>query len=516
MPGGAPRPAPRQPPFVGFDGRARRGALVVHHSAARDVVTAFRALYRARFPIRRMRPIQAYGATTSLSIEADNTSAFNCRSATGSSRWSEHAYGRAIDINPIENPYVSGGRTSHRGERRLPRPVAAAAGTAVEGGALVEAFDAVGWGWGGRWSSIVDYQHFLGERPVIGVRWPKSRIALRNERHEGDRPGRYGAPERVLRLEEIDRPPVGDDDVLIRVRATSVNTPDWITVTGVPYILRLRSGLRGPRTPVRGTDVAGVVEAAGRNVTDLQPGDEVFGSSWGLPRHAGHLRRAHGRPGVPAHQEAPRAHLRRGCSIRHVGPHRADRHPRRGQGSDLGPGSWSTARRGGVGTLAVQIARALGADVTGVCSTRNLELVRLPRRGPRHRLHAGRLHPRRAALRRHPRQRDEPPALGHGPGADAHGNAHSEQRGQHGRRVRGAAEDGAGGRDGAGLDRCAVRHLRRGPPAPGSPRSAPRVRRRQGGHRRGLPAGRGRQRGRPHAGTSRPGRSPSPCQDGAR
>src|SRR5919106_4705786 len=92
---------------------------------------------------------------------------------------------------------------------------------------------------------------------------------------------RYGAPERVLRMEEVDRPPVSDDDVLIRVRATSVNTPDWITVAGVPYVLRLQSGLRRPRTPVRGTDVAGVVEAVGKNVTDLQPGDEVFGSSWG-------------------------------------------------------------------------------------------------------------------------------------------------------------------------------------------------------------------------------------------
>jgi NADPH:quinone reductase-like Zn-dependent oxidoreductase len=67
----------------------------------------------------------------------------------------------------------------------------------------------------------------------------------------------YGPPERVLRLEDVDRPPVGDDDVLIRLRATSVNTPDWITVTGVPHVLRLRSGLRRPRTPVRGTDVPG-------------------------------------------------------------------------------------------------------------------------------------------------------------------------------------------------------------------------------------------------------------------
>src|ERR687897_3373023 len=90
----------------------------------------------------------------------------------------------------------------------------------------------------------------------------------------------YGMPERVLKLEEVDRPSVGDDDILIRVVATSVNTPDWVTVAGVPHLLRLKSGLRQPSTPVRGTDVAGVVEAVGTNVTDLQPGDEVFGSLW--------------------------------------------------------------------------------------------------------------------------------------------------------------------------------------------------------------------------------------------
>jgi NADPH:quinone reductase-like Zn-dependent oxidoreductase len=187
---------------------------------------------------------------------------------------------------------------------------------------------------------------------------------------------RYGAPERVLRLEEIDRPPVGDDDALIRVRATSVNTPDWITVTGVPYILRLRSGHRRPRTPVRGTDVAGVVEAVGKNETDLQPGDEVFGSSW-----AGAL----ATPGtfaeftvVPASQlikkpvglsfEEAAASVMSGVTaliaIRDVGR--------------VGPGTrvLINGASGGVGTFAVQIAKALGAEVTGVSSTRNLELVR--------------------------------------------------------------------------------------------------------------------------------------------
>jgi NADPH:quinone reductase-like Zn-dependent oxidoreductase len=90
----------------------------------------------------------------------------------------------------------------------------------------------------------------------------------------------YGAPELVLKLDEVDRPAVGDDDVLIRVRATSVNTPDWVTVAGVPYVTRPKSGLWRPATSVRGTDVAGVVEAVGKHVTEFQPGDEVFGSSW--------------------------------------------------------------------------------------------------------------------------------------------------------------------------------------------------------------------------------------------
>ena len=186
----------------------------------------------------------------------------------------------------------------------------------------------------------------------------------------------YGPPERVLRLADVDRPPVGDDDVLIRLRATSVNTPDWIAVTGVPYILRLRSGLRRPRTPVRGSDVAGVVEAVGTNVTDLRRGDEVFGSSW-----TGAL----DTPGtfadftaVPASQlikkppeltfEEAAAAVMSGLTaliaIRDVGK------------VESGTRVLINGASGGVGTFAVQIAHALGAEVTGVSSTRNLELLR--------------------------------------------------------------------------------------------------------------------------------------------
>jgi hypothetical protein len=143
-----------------FDGRVRTGRLIVHADVAREVVGVFRALYRERFPIRRMVPVDAYGGSDFRSIEADNTSAFNCRYVDGTQRWSEHAYGRAIDVNPIENPYVSGGSTSHRAsepyvDRSRRRP-----GMAYEGGALVRAFDAIGWGWGGRWTSVRDYQHF--------------------------------------------------------------------------------------------------------------------------------------------------------------------------------------------------------------------------------------------------------------------------------------------------------------------------------------------------------------------
>jgi hypothetical protein len=146
----------------GFDGQRRLGRLVVHERAAVALRTVFRRLYAERSPIRNMVPVDAYDGSDFRSIEADNTSAFNCRRATGSSSWSEHAYGRAIDVNPIENPYVEGGvRVYHDASRPYVTRRPARRGMAFEGGALVRAFDAVGWGWGGRWTgSVRDYQHF--------------------------------------------------------------------------------------------------------------------------------------------------------------------------------------------------------------------------------------------------------------------------------------------------------------------------------------------------------------------
>ena len=143
-----------------FDGRPAQGALVVHADIAGQTVAAFAELHAQRFPIRRMEPIEAYDGDDFASIEADNTSAFNCRPITGGTAWSNHAYGRAIDVNPLENPYVRGdGGTSHPGsepylDRDDVRP-----GMLTEGSAAVAAFDAQGFGWGGRWTSPVDIQH---------------------------------------------------------------------------------------------------------------------------------------------------------------------------------------------------------------------------------------------------------------------------------------------------------------------------------------------------------------------
>ena len=147
--------------YHGFDGRSHTGRLIVNRRAAKSVVSVFRRLYLAGFPIRRMQPVDAYGGSDFRSIEADNTSAFNCRRATGSSSWSNHAYGLAIDINPIENPYVtSGGSTAHRASRPYLNRARIRRGMAYPSGALVNAFRAIGWGWGGDWGGDRDYQHF--------------------------------------------------------------------------------------------------------------------------------------------------------------------------------------------------------------------------------------------------------------------------------------------------------------------------------------------------------------------
>ena len=145
----------------GFDGAVKTGELIVHENVAVDVRAVMRKLFRARFPIRRMQLIDAYGGSDFDSIEADNTSAFNCRRATGSGSWSQHAFGLAIDLNPIENPYVESGRVYHDASWRYVDRSKRLKGMVHAGGRVVRAFASIGWGWGGSWSgSVKDYQHF--------------------------------------------------------------------------------------------------------------------------------------------------------------------------------------------------------------------------------------------------------------------------------------------------------------------------------------------------------------------
>jgi hypothetical protein len=148
--------------YWGFDRQAHLGTLVVNARAVTPLVRVFARLYSARFPIRRMRPIDAYGGSDERSLNADNTTAFNCRRAvaSGPKRWSVHAYGLAIDVNPVENPYLEGGRVHPRAGRAYLNRSRIRRGMAVRGRLLVRSFASVGWRWGGRWTGTPDYQHF--------------------------------------------------------------------------------------------------------------------------------------------------------------------------------------------------------------------------------------------------------------------------------------------------------------------------------------------------------------------
>jgi poly-gamma-glutamate capsule biosynthesis protein CapA/YwtB (metallophosphatase superfamily) len=150
--------------YVGFDGRAHTGQMVVHHRHARGLVGVFRELYEARFPIRRMQLIDAYGGDDNRSMAADNSSAYNCRTVAGTSTFSDHAYGAAVDINPVENPYVTANGVLPAAGRRFvdvdrSRDAETARGVIVADDVAVRAFARIGWKWGGVWNEP-DYQHF--------------------------------------------------------------------------------------------------------------------------------------------------------------------------------------------------------------------------------------------------------------------------------------------------------------------------------------------------------------------
>jgi NADPH:quinone reductase-like Zn-dependent oxidoreductase len=180
---------------------------------------------------------------------------------------------------------------------------------------------------------------------------------------------RYGSPD-VLELRDIDTPVVDDDSVLVRVRAASVNAYDWHMMRGLPFLVRMSEGLRKPKQPAMGVDVAGQVESVGKNVTRLRPGDEVFGSRTGsLAEYVrgGPKSFLVPKPANLTYEQAAAVPMAATTALQGL----------RDKGQ-LKPGQrvLVNGAAGGVGTFAVQIAKALGAHVTGVCSTRNAEMVR--------------------------------------------------------------------------------------------------------------------------------------------
>jgi NADPH:quinone reductase-like Zn-dependent oxidoreductase len=178
----------------------------------------------------------------------------------------------------------------------------------------------------------------------------------------------YGSQE-TLKLADVDKPEIGDSDVLVRVHAASVHVGDWILMTGSPFVMRFATGLRKPNNRVPGTDVAGTVEAVGNNVTSLRPGDEVFG--WCAGAFAEYARASEDqfikKPANLTFEQAAAVGVSASTALQLL---RDNGKVQPGQKVLINGAS------GGVGTFAVQIAKALGAEVTGVTSTKNLEMVR--------------------------------------------------------------------------------------------------------------------------------------------
>ncbi|MFI5907709.1 M15 family metallopeptidase [Dactylosporangium sp. NPDC051541] len=146
--------------YVDFDGVPQPGQLVVHQAIADATLRVFQRLRDARFPIRSMNLIERYGGSDDESMAADNTSGFNCRNVPNTEHWSNHAYGRAIDVNTVENPYLPRGQVMPPAGNQFLDRGNVRKGMIIAGDATVRAFRAEGFSWGGAWKNGTDYQHF--------------------------------------------------------------------------------------------------------------------------------------------------------------------------------------------------------------------------------------------------------------------------------------------------------------------------------------------------------------------
>jgi NADPH:quinone reductase-like Zn-dependent oxidoreductase len=179
---------------------------------------------------------------------------------------------------------------------------------------------------------------------------------------------RYGPPRDVLQLKEVPEPRPGTSEVLVRVNAASVNAGDAAVIVGLPYLVRLAYGLTRPRKPIRGSDIAGVVVSVGDDVIDLRPGDEVFGKGEGAFAEmvVAHPESLATKPTAVPFEEAAALPVAGLTALQGL----------RGAGTGEGDRVLINGASGGVGTFAIQIAKALGAEVTAVCSSGNVDAAR--------------------------------------------------------------------------------------------------------------------------------------------
>jgi beta-lactamase class A len=225
-------------PFVDFAGRVQQGELVVAASVAPAVTQAFEQARRDGLRIARMEPVDAFGGDDDASMAADNTSAFNCRPVAGTDRWSNHAYGTAIDINPVENPYVQRTRVDPPAGRAFLDRTNVRPGMLVEGSPAVRAFEAVGWSWGGRWSQP-DHQHVEVQPPPT----PDEALAAAVDRAVADRP----VPFRVVaaRLPDGQVHRRGADEQVLSASLYKLFVADEL-------LRRIAAGQLDPKAPMQG------------------------------------------------------------------------------------------------------------------------------------------------------------------------------------------------------------------------------------------------------------------------
>lgn len=146
--------------YIDYQSNKRKGELIVHKDVSQNIISIFRKLYNIKFPIASLNLMYNYNGNDRKSMKLNNTSSFNCRKIAGSKKWSNHAYGKAIDINPLVNPFVQGNYVSPQISKHLKNRSLKRKGMIRKNDEVYKIFKKYGWSWGGEWKKTKDYQHF--------------------------------------------------------------------------------------------------------------------------------------------------------------------------------------------------------------------------------------------------------------------------------------------------------------------------------------------------------------------